>query len=337
MAKTRALDKLKEKTADLKPAVFTHELAIKSNLIILPELRSLIPPLRAEESQQLESNLLTNGIKDPLTIWETTPEVVLNGLAPKSASRELVGDADSSGKIYVLIDGHNRYDLAQRHGLDYRINILDFEDMNQVRDYMINYQLGRRNLTPEQASYLRGLRYNKMKEENRSDRINVAQQLADEYQVSTRTIKRDSDYAKGVEELSPELKKEVLTGKAKLPRAAAKVLSKEKPGRPIESQEELDKVLERLPKAFKSLNDLKANPEDEETGKSKEIEALIKGVAKQDKPQAGTSKGSEPAPREPVAEKLQRDLKSLIEKDLTQKEVLQEIIDKATALMESIK
>lgn len=236
MAKTSALDKLKEKTADMKKPMFQQEIFIKSNLIVIPELRNLIPPLKADEQEQLEGNLLENGIKDPLTVWETTPAEVRNGLDPASTSNELVADIAEDAKIYVLIDGHNRYDLAQKHALDYRINIDSFANMETVRDYMINYQLGRRNLAPQQASYLRGLRYNTMKEGNKSGRqVNVAEKLAGEYKVSARTIKRDSGFAKEVDELSAEIKQQVLSGQTPLPRNAVKMLVRKKPETPIES------------------------------------------------------------------------------------------------------
>jgi hypothetical protein len=329
MSKTRALDKLKEKTADLKPPVFTQEIFIKSHLIVLPELRSLIPPLREEEYQQLETNLLASGIKDPLTIWETTAAVVSEGLAPESPSRSLLTDPESTDKVYILIDGHNRYDLATKHHLDYRINILNFEDLEKVRDYMINFQLGRRNLTPEQASYLRGLRYNKMKEANRSDRINVAQQLADEYSVSTRTIKRDADFARGMEGLSSELKKDVLAGKTKLPKTAAKSLSRNTPDKPIESIDELHAVLEKMPKAFKSLNDLKESKEEGSDEKDRQISSLIQGVAR---PQR---KGAEASPPHQNPRILEQELKGLMAEDLSKKEVLVAIIQKAQALLEA--
>jgi hypothetical protein len=333
MSKTRALDKLKEKTADLKPPVFTQEIFIKSNLVVLPELRNLIPPLREDEFQQLESNLLANGIKDPLTIWETTAPVVAAGLGEDSTSRGLLPDPESTGKVYVLIDGHNRFDLARKHKLDYRINILDFEDLEKVRDYMINFQLGRRNLTPEQASYLRGLRYNKMKEANRSDRINVAQQLADEYSVSTRTIKRDSDFAKGMDGLSPELKNEVLAGRAKLPKSAAKALARNKPEKPIESLDELNVVLDKMPKSFKSLDELKENREDGGDEKSRRIDNLIREVAGPSRGTAGTREGDMPSGSQST-QALQQELKSLMKEDLTSSEVLLAIITKAQALLE---
>ncbi|GAB3179675.1 ParB N-terminal domain-containing protein [Telluribacter humicola] len=328
MAKTKTTDK--EKLGEPASPEVDSSQYVKSNLVILPELRDLIPPLRPEETQQLESNLLADGIKDPLTVWETTSDVI----GTTSAAGNLPDQEGGKGPVYVLIDGHNRYTLARQHGLDYPVHILHFDDISQVRDYMINYQLGRRNLTPEQASYLRGLRYNKMKEENRSERINVAEHLAGEYKVSTRTIKRDAEYAKGLDELSPGLKSEVLGGKTKFPRAAAKALAKEKPDKPIQNAEELNRLLERLPKAFTSLDDLKETPEAQEDEKSREITNLIQRLVGEETEAVGGRKQTKR--QAPKAVGLRQELKQLVEGDLSSKEVIQLIIHKAQALLNTL-
>ena len=352
MAKTSPLDKLKEKTADMRKPMFQQEIFIKSNLIVLPELQSLIPPLKQEEKEQLESNLLANGIKDPLTVWETTSAVVRSGLDSKSASIQPLDGLTDDSKVYILIDGHNRHDLAEKHGLDYRINIESFDDMEIVRDYMINYQLGRRNLTPEQASYLRGLRYNKMKEGNKSGRdVNVAEKLAGEYNVSPRTIKRDAGFAKGMDELSPELKQDVLSGQTQVPRGAVNALAKKKPAKPIESIDELNAVLEKMPKAFKSLDDLKEKPDDFDKKKSGTIASMIEGVmASESSTAKGSKKASAASESELIkfvkedyragdseAAKLQTELRNLLNEDLSKKDTLKLLIGKANQLLSLLK
>jgi N6-adenosine-specific RNA methylase IME4/ParB-like chromosome segregation protein Spo0J len=84
---------------------------------ILQELESLIPPLSNEEFKQLERNILEEGIREPLIIW--------NG---------------------ILIDGHNRYRIAQEHDINYETLEKEFDNLNDVKIYMVNNQLGRRNL-----------------------------------------------------------------------------------------------------------------------------------------------------------------------------------------------
>lgn len=218
MAKKDFMNLMKEKTTDLKPSLLSAEEDIKARVLIIDQLRDLIPPLGAEELAQLEQNIVTHGIKDPLSIWETTSRVA--------------GIDDNDTPVFVLIDGHNRYQLAQTHKLDFRINLMRFARLEEVKDYMIGYQLGRRNLTPEQASYLRGMRYIQQKSMRGSNlqaegpQVNVAEALAAEHRVSSRTIKRDGEFAAGIEKLTPDLKREVLAGKQKLSKAAVHALVK---------------------------------------------------------------------------------------------------------------
>jgi len=84
---------------------------------ILQELEALIPPLTPEEYKQLERNILGEGIRDPLVTW--------NG---------------------ILVDGHNRYRIAQEFDIDFVTVEKEFADINAVKEWMVNNQLGRRNL-----------------------------------------------------------------------------------------------------------------------------------------------------------------------------------------------
>jgi DNA modification methylase len=85
---------------------------------ILQELESLIPPLSNEEFKQLERNILEEGIREPLITW--------NG---------------------ILIDGHNRYRIAQEHDINYETLEKEFDNIFLVKVWMIYNQFGRRNLS----------------------------------------------------------------------------------------------------------------------------------------------------------------------------------------------
>ena len=236
MAKKDFMSLMKEKTVDVRPSILSAEENIKSQIIVLDQLRDLIPPLTDEELAQLAQNIRKHGVKDPLTVWETTAA--------------MAGTGDSSMPAYVLIDGHNRYRICTQYHLDYRINIVQFGSLADVKDYMIDYQLGRRNLTSEQASYLRGMRYIQQKSMRGSNlqtdgpQVNVAETLATEYGVSSRTIKRDGEFAAGIEKLAPALKRDVLTGKQKLPKTALATLAKTQAAEPLET---LDSISEKSP------------------------------------------------------------------------------------------
>lgn len=78
---------------------------------------------------------------------------------------------------------------------------------------MINHQLGRRNITDQQRSYLRGVQYEREKERHGGDRksvvakeskgqsdllIDTAEKLATEHKVGEKTIRRNATYAHAV-------------------------------------------------------------------------------------------------------------------------------------------
>jgi len=87
------------------------------------EFKNLIPALSAEEYAQLEANILEEGIREPIITW--------NGF---------------------IIDGHNRYSIAQRFDVEYRTTSKHFSSEVDVKIWMANNQLGRRNL----SDYVKG-------------------------------------------------------------------------------------------------------------------------------------------------------------------------------------
>ncbi len=227
--------------------------AIKQNIQILEELRDFIPPLSDEESQQLEQNILKYGCKDALLVWETTRSV---------AGLSLTED---STPAYILIDGHNRYRICQTNQLNFNIQLLSFNTLKEVKDYMIDLQLGRRNLTPQQASYFRGLRYNNEKSErgkydrvtdeglinvddyfeSKKVKVSTASKLSEEYKVSPATIRRDAEFAEGLGKLSTTLRNEVLAGNQNIEKGLLQKVAKVKElPKPIESADELVTVLQ---------------------------------------------------------------------------------------------
>src|SRR5262245_6632017 len=143
-------------------------------ITILPDLKAFVPALTAEESAQLEANLLAHGCRDPLVIWQETR---------------------------TLLDGHHRYELCERHGLPYHTHEVSLPDLGAAKLWIIRNQRGRRNWTPEQQSYYRGKEYELTRGRRGGDRkskvhcaplLDTASQLAAEHKVSKDTIKRDA-------------------------------------------------------------------------------------------------------------------------------------------------
>ena len=60
----------------------------------------------------------------------------------------------------VLLDGHNRQEICAAHNLPFDLVVVSLASREDALRWIINHQLGRRNLTGQQVSYLRGQRYN---------------------------------------------------------------------------------------------------------------------------------------------------------------------------------
>lgn len=148
--------------------------------------------------------------------WDDYVEMVDRGEGYPSLFCPECGDFLLVAEAPILIDGHNRYEICQKHGIHFEISEVAFSDRQEAINWIIDNQLGRRNLNPDQQSYLRGKRYNAVKESKGGDRGNqyvakgqndplpesTADRLAQQYQVSEKTIKRDGQYAAAVDTLA---------------------------------------------------------------------------------------------------------------------------------------
>ena len=86
--------------------------------VILPEMAELLPPMSEEQLTTLEADLLKNGCYAPIIVDEDM----------------------------VIIDGHNRQSLCEKHGIPYRMAVFSFEDLLEAKQWAIDNQKGRRNL-----------------------------------------------------------------------------------------------------------------------------------------------------------------------------------------------
>lgn len=87
-----------------------------------PELNTVLPKLSEEDYTALEKSLLTDGYKGaPIMIWDG-----------------------------VIVDGHNRYEICNKHNIPYEVKNIDFENKEEAMRWMVRQQIGRRNLTPMQ-------------------------------------------------------------------------------------------------------------------------------------------------------------------------------------------
>ncbi|MRG95711.1 hypothetical protein [Polyangium spumosum] len=195
--------------AERKQGTRRGESVIRSErdaLIIDEELQALIPRLSAEELAQLEQNLLAEGCREKLIAWD-------------------------DGRQKRLLDGHNRLVICKRHGLAYEVECISLPDREAAIQWMLKHQLGRRNLTREAMSYLRGRMYLCAKRQGaRTDltsgqsvqRSTTAELIAAQHKVDEKTIRRDARFAEELDEFAEvcgaQIKNEVLAREARITR-----------------------------------------------------------------------------------------------------------------------
>ncbi len=181
-------------------------------LQIDPEFESKIPPLTDDEYKQLEENIVSEGVVlMPLIVWNDT-----------------------------IVDGHNRYKIAQAHpGIIFDVLEKDFDNRYEALAWICRNQLGRRNLTPIQKQMLigdqfeaekmvdgfRGNQYTSSDESgggqsapHQNDQNQARKRIAKEAGISEATVKRYGRFSRGVaaaEEVSPGFRQAVLSGKLK--------------------------------------------------------------------------------------------------------------------------
>ena len=110
------------------------------DLHISQRLRKLLPPLTTEEKKQLKENIESDGeVLEPILYW-------------------------NDGKRNVIVDGMNRWDVVKGGEFDYSASEMEFASYEEVEIWILNHQLGRRNLLkPAAIRKLRGELYNRLK------------------------------------------------------------------------------------------------------------------------------------------------------------------------------
>jgi len=174
-------------------------------VIIDKEFQLLLPALDKVTYAWLEENILQYGCREPLVLWDG-----------------------------ILIDGHNRYEICMKHDIPFNTTSMEFETRDNALIWIISTQVSRRNLRPFLLSYYRGLHYSADKRthgdierfaqklprgQNGPLQESTANRLAEQYNVSSRTIKRDAQLADAITAIgrtSPDAQIEILSGKARI-------------------------------------------------------------------------------------------------------------------------
>jgi hypothetical protein len=139
------------------------------NITVNEELKAYIDPLTPDEHAALERSLLSEGCRDALVLW---------------------GD--------VLVDGHNRYGICQKHGLPFQtVQNTRFRSMEDVHLWMIDQHLGRRSVSDFQRGVL-ALRKRAILAERRTQAIAATafRDEANDALEETNPLKSRTDIAK---------------------------------------------------------------------------------------------------------------------------------------------
>jgi len=174
-----------------------------------PGFARLLAPLAPEERTALEQSILAEGCRDALLVWETDDGA-------------------------LLLDGHNRKDICERHGIAVRYqDVPGIADREDAELWIMANQLARRNLRDEQRSYLRGKYWKGMEaKRGRPDKdtkfVSLSDVAAREH-VHTNTVLNDARFAAAVDTVErnvPGARETILAGESGLPKAEVVKLAK---------------------------------------------------------------------------------------------------------------
>jgi len=233
-------------------------------LKIDPEFRDKIPALTEAEYEQLRENILSDGeVYEPIVTWND-----------------------------IIVDGHNRWRIICENWEllenKYRVKPMDFADKWAAFEWMYKKQLGRRNLTEEQKTYMIGKMYEARKKSLGGNRGNqytkvasaqnghmanegkrTAEAIAEEVGVGKETVKRSEKFSKGIDALrekNPEAADTVLRGNSGATKAEIAEL-------PTKTEREIQKVAQDI-----LSGNIKKNREPREKPNKENLEAISKIV-----------------------------------------------------------
>lgn len=218
------------------------------DICIDEEFEKLLSELTVDEFEKLEQNILNNGVLDSLKLWKE-PE---------------------TGKL-ILIDGHNRYNIIKKNKLKFDIwngfTIIyesKLPNRESVKEWMLEQQLGRRNLTEmdryEIVQKFKDIIANKAKK-NQSlggkglqhiAKVNTRKELATKIGVSEETYRKlDKIAQSGNEDVKQKLKdKKISVSKAYNEVQEPK---KETPTTPMQRIEKVDSRMNEIEREISSL------------------------------------------------------------------------------------
>lgn len=196
------------------------------------EFKSLIPPLSGEEYDALEKSIVSEGCRDALILWGDT-----------------------------LVDGHNRYEICKRHNIPFQTTHKNFDSRNDAIVWMIQNQLGRRNLPAYERARL-ALRLKPVIAEKAKENLVTHTkdgyqpcQISDKAPIDTKKVVADAagvshDTIAKVEKIeakaTPEVKKQLQAGEMSINQAYQTIKRQEKEAAREEQRQENAEKVEKL-------------------------------------------------------------------------------------------
>ncbi len=101
-----------------------------NSIKINEKFKDVLNKLKLIEYRGLENSILEFGCKIPIIVWNNQ-----------------------------IVDGHHRYEICQKHNLDFLVREVSFADDDDAIRFIIRNQIGRRNLTKQEMMLMIGLFY----------------------------------------------------------------------------------------------------------------------------------------------------------------------------------
>ena len=236
-----------------------------TDIIVDPRFRDKIPKPSEEERRRLEENILADGIvREPLVLWAGTN---------------------------ILVDGHNRWDIIQRHPeIPYTTIEQEFDNEWEVIAWICRNQLGRRNISKVVYDKLigeehdavvmsRGGNYGNqytvaIGENLQKPKTDTRKMIAEEHGITEGAVKAAVEFSRGLDaadSVVPGFKDEILSGETKASKSDIADMRKMKPEQIAEKVEEIRNPPPKV--KFPSG----------QVGKSKTLSPAAQEIAEQDK------------------------------------------------------
>ncbi len=173
-----------------------------NKLIIDTEFRLLVQPISPEALLSLQEDILLNGKKLPVLVWEGN-----------------------------IIDGYEIYELCQKHNIPVTVSSKKFSVRSQAISWICRRQLTRQDLIVETRRYLLGKYFESEKKlflqssatnpdkEHPSSQYEIASRIGNEFNMSTSSIYKYGIYARAVDDIiskEPAVAEKILSAKIKI-------------------------------------------------------------------------------------------------------------------------